>query len=374
MKILHVVTLVSPDNAYGGPLRVAVNQARALIELGHDVTVVAGARGYDDLDEIRIAGVRIQGFPVKSISKHFGFAGLHSPALRGWLQERLSTFDVVHIHFARDMVAIPAARAARNSRRPYVLQTHGMVDRSDKLLAKILDVLITTRLLTSAQRVFYLTELERSELRAIAPNSQLERLVNGVPRVAESAQVMQSAFRADVEVLFLARLHARKNPLLFVRAAAKLSHKHPDVQFTLVGPDEGEGSAIAAAIRNKPRLRLEAPASPDESLNRIASCSIYVLPSVDEPFPMSVLEAMSVGKPVIVTESCGLAPDIAKFGAGVVIEPSESSLAGALDRLLRNPVLADAAGRKGLALAQNKYSMVAISDRLAAAYQDVLSK
>jgi hypothetical protein len=45
MRILHVVTLVSADGAYGGPVAVAVAQTQALAELGHDVTLLAGWDG-----------------------------------------------------------------------------------------------------------------------------------------------------------------------------------------------------------------------------------------------------------------------------------------------------------------------------------------
>ena len=48
MRILHVVTLVSPDGAFGGPVRVAENLARELRRRGHDVTVAAAASGFAD--------------------------------------------------------------------------------------------------------------------------------------------------------------------------------------------------------------------------------------------------------------------------------------------------------------------------------------
>ena len=51
MRILHVVTLVSPDGEYGGPVRVATNLSKALRDLGHDVTIAAGTRGFESAPE-----------------------------------------------------------------------------------------------------------------------------------------------------------------------------------------------------------------------------------------------------------------------------------------------------------------------------------
>src|SRR5437867_204758 len=58
MRILQVVTLLSPDGAYGGVARVALNQSAELIGRGHDVTVAAATRGYEVVPE------ELDGVPV----------------------------------------------------------------------------------------------------------------------------------------------------------------------------------------------------------------------------------------------------------------------------------------------------------------------
>ena len=45
MRILQVATLFTPDGEYGGPVRVAMNQALALAAAGHEVTLAGAARG-----------------------------------------------------------------------------------------------------------------------------------------------------------------------------------------------------------------------------------------------------------------------------------------------------------------------------------------
>ncbi len=99
-------------------------------------------------------------------------------------------------------------------------------------------------------------------------------------------------------MLFLARLHPRKRPTMFVRMAAALVEAGIDAHFSLVGPDEGEGAAVAKLIEQsslQSRVSYEGPLKPAQSISRMRRAKVYVLPSVDEPYPMSVLEAMSVG-------------------------------------------------------------------------------
>jgi 2-polyprenyl-3-methyl-5-hydroxy-6-metoxy-1,4-benzoquinol methylase len=79
-----------------------------------------------------------------------GFAGLGAPGLSGWFRRNRTDFEVVHIHFGRDLVVLPVALAARRHGIAYVLQTHGMVTPSDHPLAAPLDAVWTRKVLRHA--------------------------------------------------------------------------------------------------------------------------------------------------------------------------------------------------------------------------------
>ncbi|HZW41529.1 MAG TPA: glycosyltransferase, partial [Agromyces sp.] len=227
MRIAHIVTLLSPDGAYGGPVRVAVNQLKALAELGHEVTLFSTYRGYHEAPTA-IDGVPVVAFPARTLIPGIGFAGLGSRRLTKEIRRRVTDFDVVHVHLARDLVTLPAARAAQRAGVPVFLQTHGMIDRSSNPLATPLDALFTRPTFRAASSVFYLTDRERDDLLAVgAPGSKLVHLINGVPDPSPLARVESSR----LDVLFLARLQARKRPAEFVRAAITLAPEFPDVTF-----------------------------------------------------------------------------------------------------------------------------------------------
>ena len=368
MRVLSIVTLVSPNGEYGGPVRVALNQAKALREAGHDVVVAGGARGFGEAAPHEFDGVPLRLFPARTIIPGIGFAGLCAPALQHWLKQAARSFDVVHIHAARDLVTLPAARWLRKAGIPYVVQTHGMIDPSDSPLAIPLDAFVTRPALRGAKVVFYLTDQERNDLSAVAGTAlNLKHLANGVPAPGSA-----NGPAAGTEVLYLARLARRKRPQLFVKMALALADEFPTVSFTLVGPDEGEGPAVQRLIDaadSKGILSWEGPLAPGATNERLSRAAVYVLPSIDEPYPMSVLEAMSLGVPVVITNSCGLAPAVTEIGCGIVVDDSLEALVGAVATVLRDDVLTHSMGRAGALASRNRFGMQAIAEALATSYR-----
>jgi glycosyltransferase involved in cell wall biosynthesis len=371
MKIIQIATLVSPDGAYGGPVRVAVNQTRALLAAGHEVILAAGARGYGkDVPETH-DGVPVKLFNVRSIVPQLGFSGLIAPGLQTWLREVGPTADAIHIHMGRDLVTLPSALLASSRNIPYVLQTHGMVTPSAHPLAKPVDLLWTKPALRRARRIFYLTDSEQQSLDALVPGElSLEQLHNGVPE----SPAFPSKDTQDIEVLFLARLQERKRPMMFVEMARKLHSRFPNVRFVLVGPDEGEGKAVQAAIEEsglQTTLAWEGPVGPEESAERISRCDIYVLPSVNEPFPMSVLEALGLGKPVVITDTCGLAEAVSRSNSGAVVDSSLESLTDAVALLLNDPLGRMNAATNAGHLAAQDFGMNRVARQLETTYEEV---
>lgn len=360
MRILQVVSLLSADGAFGGPARVAINQSAELRRQGHDVVLAAGTRGYPT-PPTEIDGVPLRLFPARQALPFMGFPGMTASGLARWFRTQAREFDVVHIHFGRDLMVLPVAALARRKRIPYVLQTHGMVIPSRNPLAGPLDAVWIRRLLADAAAVLYLTDLERSQLRDVARQDvHLVQLPNGVPEYPA-----RTAHSGTPEVLYLARLDARKRPVLFVEMAHRMLAEGVNAQFTLVGPDEGEGPAVLAAIAGEPRITWEGAIDPAQAPRRMAVASALVLPSELEPYPMAVLEAMSVGLPVVVCTDCGLAPAISQSGSGIVAEGNVSSLA-----MAATDVLSDSRsyGRRARQTALRDFGMGAVAQRLLSLY------
>ena len=364
MRILHIVSFVSPDGAYGGPVSVAENHAAALRQRGHVVTVVAGQRGYDPPLE---SNGHLRLFGAHKVLPQQSFAAIAAPAMLPWLRRQLRHTDVVHLHLARDLLTTPAGRIVQRSGVPYVVQPHGMIEPRADRLARTLDVVAIRPILRGARRVFYLRDAERRSLESVAGAAlSAEQLPNAVP-VVEHPPPLPSR----PEVLYCGRLHSRKRPLPFVEMATALLDEGIDASFVLVGPDEGEGPAVRTVIErigDPTRLRWEGPLGRALVLERMGRSSMLVMPSIHETYPMSALEAMSVGRPVVVTSSNGLAPEVLANNAGVVVEPTVAALTEGVRALLTDPSRIETMGRDAWRATREHFSLDAVADRLEAAY------
>lgn len=367
MRVLQVVTQLSPDGAYGGPARVALNQSAELLGRGHDVTVVGATRGYEVVPT-ELNGVPVKLFAIRTLIPGTGYSGMVAPALSRWFHSNGAGFDIVHVHFTRDFVVLPMALAARRRHIRYVLQTHGQIVPSSHPLAAPFDALWTRKVLRGAGAVFYLTSHERTQLTAVAGRGlPLVALGNGVPDYPTA-----SPPAGPPEVLFAARMHPRKRPVAFVEMAKVLLNAGIDARFALVGPDDGEGRALRTAIKGQSRISWEGALPPTAIPQRMAAASVYVLPSIHEPYPMTVLEAMSVGLPVVISPDCGLAPLVERTHCGVVVEPEVPALAAAVQAILSDPSLARAMGDRAREVVRTELRMTGVGDRLMDTYTSVV--
>jgi glycosyltransferase involved in cell wall biosynthesis len=372
VRALHVVTLHTPDNAFGGPMTVAANLCGELRSRGHEAAILTMGRGFGPaLPDV------IQGVPAVirrgyRLAPQLGMSGIVSPGGLRRAARLVRQADVVHVHLARDLLTAPVAALALRAGTPVVLQTHGMVDASEKRLAGLLDTLLVRRVLRQARALLYLTELELSQLLEVlgepAPKTW-HRLVNGVP----SADRRPLPAGAPV-VSYVARFQQRKRAADLVRAFAAVLAERPDARLVLAGPDEGELQATLDLVSTLGLQRaVDYVGALDHggvlALLRRSTC--YVLPAVDEPFPMSVLEALSVGVPAVVTTSNGLADQIRDAGAGRVVEDAEAIAPAVLSLL--DPAANEVASAAAHQLSVREFSLPSVVDQLEQVYGGVVA-
>jgi starch synthase len=161
-------------------------------------------------------------------------------------------------------------------------------------------------------------------------------------------------------LLFVGNDFARKGGHDLLQAFAKLRAEFPDARLQLVGtrPDVPPQPGVEVLGRVHDRARIA---------QLYAGADVFVLPSVFDPLPLVLLEAMSHGVPVVTTASCGI-PDVLRDGREGTVVPARDpdALATALTRLLHTPenalAMADAAARR----ATTEFSWRAVVDRMAA--------
>lgn len=362
MRIAHVVTYVSEDGAFGGPIAVAVAQAEELARRGHRVDFLGG---WDRKAQLRIPGVSVRLFPVRKVGP--GMSGLFAPGLQRHLRAEAPKYDVIHIHMGRDLVTLPAALLGQSRGRRVFLQTHGMVMPDARPVARLFDAAFTKRALRRSRVAFVLTDAENAGLSEVSGERRptITQIPNGV-----AAREIAGDRKDPPVVLFLARLHPRKRVLAFAEAARLLTEAGSTARFRVVGPDEGD---LPALLEFRARHELEnldyaGAIPPGAALAELAAATVYVLPSYGEVFPMTVLEAFVAGTPVVLSEQCAIAPDLAERGT---IEPTTgepADIARAIDALLSDPYLRESRVEAANRALEDWLAIGAVADRLEEAY------
>lgn len=365
MKIAHVVTYISVDGAFGGPVAVALAQTEELARRGHEVDLLAG---WDGQATLPASDVTHRLFPVRRIGP--GFGGLIAPGLIAWLRTHGRNYDAVHVHLARDLITMSAARLALRQGRRLIVQPHGMITPDPRVRSRAMDSLTTRHVLRAASGVLALTDRECAGLPEVARADLpfVRQIANGVPAPDD---VVPPTREDPPVVMFLARLHPRKRVLTFAEAARMLIERGSPARFEIFGPDEGDLAALQEFLRTHgltERVAYRGSVAQGAAPEQLRRASVYVLPAVREVFPMTVLEALSVGTPTVIGSDCGIAPELARRSAAAVTDGSAAEVADAVEGLLIPGQRRTEQVERGLESVRDWFSIDAVTNALEEVY------
>ena len=160
--------------------------------------------------------------------------------------------------------------------------------------------------------------------------------------------------------LLIARLIRDKGLYEYVEAARIIKQHYPEVVFRLVGPFDSNPTAISEATVNQWQGEgvIEYAGETKDVRPYIAGSSVYVLPSYREGTPRTVLEAMSMGRPIITTDAPGCRETVIHGKNGYLVPVKNlDALVEALERFIANPELIPIMGKESRKIAEEKYDV-----------------
>ncbi|HET9396526.1 MAG TPA: glycosyltransferase family 4 protein, partial [Nitrospiraceae bacterium] len=212
--------------------------------------------------------------------------------------------------------------------------------------------------LEHASTVIVLSDRLHTYMATTAPGARLVTIHNFVnlKRLSEAERVCVP--RSSNTILFMGLIGQRTGIYDLVRALPAVIKAAPEVRLVAAGP--GELDAVRSCARERgvdDRVLLTGFVSGFDKLRLLEEAALYVLPSYTEGVPLSILEAMSVGLPVIATPVGGI-PDVLRHGVdGYLVPPgSQTELADRIIELLNNKELRERMGENARRRSCSKFS------------------
>jgi len=210
------------------------------------------------------------------------------------------------------------------------------------------------------------------------PRTRVRRIANGIDTRAYAKKprpdVLPGLVKRKGELWLgtLAGLRKVKDLPLLVRAFARLSD-----QWQLV--IAGEGPEREAIVREAQRLgiehRVHLPGFVEDPASLMDLFDLFALSSRSEQFPISVVEAMAAGLPVVAPAVGDVAAMLSEENRPFVVPPGdERALAGELIRLAADPALRRRIGAANRALARKAYDETAMIERYRALYWGLMGR
>ncbi len=210
----------------------------------------------------------------------------------------------------------------------------------------------------------------------VAAPSRSGLKVRGLPLGVDAATWRPMRNGADADVLFLANLDTRKGIHVLLDAFSRLSSELPAARLLVAG--EGpESASVHRRVERSPGLaHVELLGHLDRAgaVAAMQRCAVYCLPAFGDPNPLSVLEAMACGKPVVVTEAGGLRHVVSEEGGRKVAPGEAGALASALSDLLTDPDLRRRMGAHNRRVVEESYAWERVIDRLEELYAEAMDK
>jgi glycosyltransferase involved in cell wall biosynthesis len=249
--------------------------------------------------------------------------------------------SILHVHVAsrasfwRKTLFILASFAFRV---PVIVHLHGAEfgrfygEESSPLVKRLIRFVFE-----KAARVIVLSNSWREWAVAAFPRARVVTIYNPVVLPKESPRVTGNVGT----VLFLGRLCNRKGALDLIEAIALLKDRFPDVKLLMGGDGDLQSARkLAEELDIADRIELLGWVRGDEKKTLLCKAGVYVLPSYFEGLPMSVLEAMAAGIPIISTPVGGIAEAVTDGVEGFLVQPGDvSALADRIARLLEDSTL-----------------------------------
>jgi glycosyltransferase involved in cell wall biosynthesis len=281
-----------------------------------------------------------------------------------------------------DPFSLGAARAAVRRHKPTLLLCHGRkahrmfahATRDDPPIVAMVHKPRFDRNLPYAGVIVVAEHRKASLVADGVPAKNIVVVPNAVSLPASPKVSYGIALGTAATIVGLGRLHEKKGFSVLVEALKILGARHTNFACTIAG----EGPMRNALTQEIERAGLSASVRlagwTDKPAEFLAAADIFAFPSLQEDFPLAVLDAMAAGLPIVSSRIDGPKDFLTHEETALLVPPNDpAALAEALQQMILDESLRARLGGNARRMAEQRYSFAAISKRLAAALNNVAS-
>lgn len=375
MKILYVLPYFNPKR--GGDVNFCSNLANEFVKRGHEVTILTTDF---ELDPDYIKFMEKTGVNVIIIKYLLNFGlFIYSPSIKGWLEKNIKYYNVVHLHTFRSYQNVIVQKIASKYKVHYIVQAHGSVlPFFQKIfLKKLFDYKWGYNILNNSTKVVACTNEESKQyMKMNVKKNQIAVIPNAID-FTQFGKISKGVFRkkysidqSEKIILYLGRINKIKGIDLLIDSFRKLNIDTNQFKLVLIGPDDGFLNDIKTQIEAiGENIIYLGPLYGNEKYEAYADADVYVLPSVYDNFPITVLESLASATPVIVTNRCGIVDLVKKVG--IVADYDPISLSEAIINILSDEKLRFTLGEKSRNFIKKNFTFEIIGKQFEDLYNDI---
>ena len=391
MKVALVCPASLPATQFGGIVFLAVDLAREISELGHDVTIYTTdldfTNGANKFNKSLPRFEKIEKFKINRTHVWFSLKLFFiNPAIYKHIKNDKP--DIIHTIGLRSFQSIAAWLVSKKTNIPLVvsdqggLTTHPSLDQSNlilKILYKIQNFFIK-RIVECSSAISAANEYEKEIFSDISKKSKIEIIRNGVNlKSLVSKQNFKEKYQINSKfILFVGRFSKVKGVKTLIDAfnIIKNELKITDIRLVIMGVDFGYQNEMLElikkldlteeiiVIKNPPR---------DDVISAYGESEFLVAPSQWELSPLVPLESFAFKRPVISTNSHGIPYTVQNDKNGILVEPKNPvQLSDAMAKLLNNLELREKLGLAGYNFVHKECNCVSMAKNSLKLYENIL--
>jgi glycosyltransferase involved in cell wall biosynthesis len=283
--------------------------------------------------------------------------------------------DIVHAHSSKAGAVVRLARVA-HARTPIIYTPHGYAfagyfsTPAERVVYREMERTLSPL----ANRVVCVCAAEARLAAAIGPARRVRVVHNGIQAPADTPvdpRMVRLAQRGPV-ICALSDLRPGKGIETLIHASSIVRARRPDVQVAIWGDGPGLEELRSMAIDAGVHDSLHFFGASTAPLSALAGADVFVHASWAESFPYVILEAMSVGLPIVATDVGGVSEAVTPRQSGLLVPARDDRrLAEALIELVEDPAGASRMGTAARADVRRRFSRSSMIEGVTDVYSEV---